>query len=234
MTIQAQFLDDMWRTVRRANSAVLLMTQDLGIIAILLRPRDRAGSRPGGRQQQPHVNCSQRPPTPTAGPFCRCATPVPPAGVRTAPLLSVKGLRKTFALPAGKTLAGIDDLSFEIGRSETLGLVGRERLGQRRPSGAAYCGCWSPTRGRLTFEGEDVTQASPAEMRRLRRRRMQVVFQDPFDQLDPRWTVAKILSEALDKPSPARVATLLETVGLPPSSATQQSPARSVPARSSG
>ena len=219
VTIQAQFLDDMWRTVRRANSAVLLMTQDLGIIAnycdrVIVLEAGRVVGSSTARE------LFAAPADPYSRAVLSLRHAVPPAGVRTAPLLSVKGLRKTFALPAGKTLQAIDDLSFEIGRSETLGLVGESGSG-KTTVGRCVLRLLEPDRGRLTFEGEDVTQASPAEMRRLRRR-MQVVFQDPFDQLDPRWTVAKILSEALDKPSPARVATLLETVGLPPSSATQQ------------
>ena len=73
-----------------------------------------------------------------------------------------------------------------------------------------------PDAGEIMFGGASVTSASPAALRRLRRK-LQVVFQDPFDSLDPRWTVADILAEAIEgKPDKARIAELLRLVGLEP------------------
>jgi oligopeptide/dipeptide ABC transporter ATP-binding protein len=215
VTIQAQFLDDMWRTVRQANSAALIMTQDLGIIANYC---DRVIVLDGGR-----IVASEATRTLFAAPSdpysravlaLRQDVPAEAPQAAAAPLLKVSGLRKTFQLSGGKILQAIDDFSVAIDRSETLGLVGESGSG-KTTVGRCVLRLLEADRGEIVFEGANVTAAPPAALRRLRRR-MQVVFQDPFDQLDPRWTVGAILGEALEKPTPARIAELLRIVGLSP------------------
>jgi peptide/nickel transport system ATP-binding protein len=214
VTIQAQFLDDMWRTVRDANSAALIMTQDLGIIANYC---DRVITLDAGRivGRATTRDLFAAPADPYSRAVLALRHDAPPTARDEGTLLSVRGLRKTFPLTGGRTLQAVDDLSFDIKRSETLGLVGESGSG-KTTVGRCVLRLLEADRGTVTFEGAEVTNASPPEMRRLRRR-MQVVFQDPFDQLDPRWTVGAILREALDDPTPTRIAALLETVGLPAS-----------------
>jgi peptide/nickel transport system ATP-binding protein len=219
VTIQAQFLDDMWRTVRDANSAALIMTQDLGIIANYC---DRVITLDAGRIVGRAVtrDLFAAPADPYSRSVLALRHDAPPAARNEGTLLSVRGLRKTFSIPGGRTLQAVDDLSFDIQRSETLALVGESGSG-KTTVGRCVLRLLEADRGTVTFEGADVTGAAPSDMRRLRHR-MQVVFQDPFDQLDPRWTIGAILGEALDDPTQARIAALLETVGLPASLAGQR------------
>jgi oligopeptide/dipeptide ABC transporter ATP-binding protein len=215
VTIQAQFLDDMWRTVRQANSAALIMTQDLGIIANYC---DRVIVLDGGRivasETTRQLFAAPSDPYSRAVLALRQDVPAEAPPSATAPLLRVSGLRKTFHLSGGKTLQAIEDFSIAIDRSETLGLVGESGSG-KTTVGRCLLRLLEADRGEIMFEGVNVTAAPPAELRGLRRR-MQVVFQDPFDQLDPRWTVGAILGEALETPSTARIAELLRVVGLSP------------------
>jgi oligopeptide/dipeptide ABC transporter ATP-binding protein len=133
-----------------------------------------------------------------------------------APLLAIKDMRKTFPLRGSeKRVQAVDDVSFTIGRGETLGLVGESGSG-KTTVGRCILRLVEPDTGEITFDGADVTGASPTELRALRRK-LQVVFQDPFDSLDPRWTVSDILAEAIDgKREKARITELLRLVGLGP------------------
>ncbi|MBI5169330.1 MAG: ABC transporter ATP-binding protein [Candidatus Eisenbacteria bacterium] len=115
----------------------------------------------------------------------------------------------------------VDGVSFTIGRGETLGLVGESGCG-KTTTGRAILRLVEPTSGTVCFDGEDVTALGGAAMRRMRRR-MQVVFQDPYSSLNPRLTVGSMLAEALSIHDLAhgvaaqeRIAELLRTVGLSP------------------
>jgi oligopeptide/dipeptide ABC transporter ATP-binding protein len=213
VTIQAQFLDEMWRTVRKAGSAALLMTQDLGIIANYC---DRVVVLQNGRQVEdaPTQAFYAAPRDPYSRAVLALRKEEPPDDAAPAPLLTVDGLRKTFPLRnSEKRVQAVDDVSFTIQRGETLGLVGESGSG-KTTVGRCILRLVEPDSGRITFGETAVTGASPAALRALRRK-LQVVFQDPFDSLDPRWTVADILAEASEtKPSRARIAELLRLVGL--------------------
>ena len=124
------------------------------------------------------------------------------AGLREGlsdPLLRVEGLEKHFRIRAGRRkselLRAVDDLSFDVARGETLGLVGESGCGK---STAARCilRLIEPTRGRVTFGAEDVTSYSPEQLRHARRQ-MQIVFQDPYGSLNPRMTVRSLVEEPL-------------------------------------
>jgi oligopeptide/dipeptide ABC transporter ATP-binding protein len=144
------------------------------------------------------------------------------------PLLEVRGLTKHFPVTRGlfKRVAGqvraVDDLSFQIARGETLGLVGESGSG-KTTAGRAILRLIEPTSGQVLFDGTDVTAADESTLRDLRRR-MQIVFQDPYASLNPRLRVIDLVGEALEVHGLAtgpdvekRVAALLRKVGLSPS-----------------
>ena len=116
-----------------------------------------------------------------------------------APLLGVRDLRKHFARPRGlfggaaDVVRAVDGVSFDIMPGETLGLVGESGCG-KTTTGRAVLRLIEPTSGSVRFDGQDVLALRGAELRRLRRR-MQIVFQDPFSSLNPRMTVGAIVRE---------------------------------------
>ncbi len=144
------------------------------------------------------------------------------------PLLEVSGLTKHFPVTRGifgrvvGHVRAVDDLSFHIARGETLGLVGESGSG-KTTAGRAILRLVEPTSGQVVFDGTDVTRADAETLRGLRRR-MQIVFQDPYASLNPRMRVIDLVGEALEVHGLAkgadvekRVASLLRKVGLSPS-----------------
>ena len=112
-------------------------------------------------------------------------------------LLEVKNLKQYFPVRAGfgKTipLKAVDDVSFTVGRGETLGLVGESGCG-KTTVGRTILHLYEPTGGEIWFDGEQVTKQNISHMRK----QMQMVFQDPYSSLDPRMTVEDIIGEPLD------------------------------------
>ena len=112
-------------------------------------------------------------------------------------LLEVKNLKQYFPVRAGlmKTipLKAVDDVSFTIGRGETLGLVGESGCG-KTTVGRTILRLYEPTGGEVIFDGEPVTAKNITHMRK----QMQMVFQDPYSSLDPRMTVEDTIGEPLD------------------------------------
>ncbi len=120
------------------------------------------------------------------------------------PLVEIRNLTKIF--PQGESLFGsarantsavraVDDISLDIHVGETLGLVGESGSG-KSTLGRLILRLIEPTSGSIKFEGSDLLAAGPGEMRRLRRD-MQIIFQDPFASLDPRFRVEDIIAEPL-------------------------------------
>jgi oligopeptide/dipeptide ABC transporter ATP-binding protein len=119
----------------------------------------------------------------------------------TAPLLSVEGLEKWFAVPSGGLfrrhgrLHALDGVSFSIGRGEILGVVGESGSG-KTTLGRTVLRLLAPNGGRIVFDGTDITTLSRRALRPIRPR-MQLVFQDPFASLNPRMTVGGIVGAPL-------------------------------------
>ncbi len=144
------------------------------------------------------------------------------------PLLQVRDLCVHFPVRSGllgrsvDTIRAVDGISFDIPRGTTVGLVGESGSG-KTTTGRAILKLVPATSGSITFEGRDITTATPSAMRPLRRR-MQIIFQDPFNSLNPRLPIFNIIGEALEIHFPElakkdrrhRVAELLSKVGLKP------------------
>ena len=143
------------------------------------------------------------------------------------PVLEVEGLVKHYPVRGGLfarevgTVQAVDGVSFDVAAGETLGLVGESGCG-KSTTGKAILRLVEPTSGTITLEGENITRFDRAAMR-PRRRRMQVIFQDPYASLDPRMNAGDIVGEPLHNYEIAsgeertrRVARLFERVGLRP------------------
>ncbi len=153
------------------------------------------------------------------------------AGNGRGPLVELEDLRVWFPIKQGVLLdrhvgdvKAVDGVSLTIDRGETLGLVGESGCG-KSTVGRAMLRLYEPTGGRVLFEGVDVTHLSDSELRPLRRR-MQMVFQDPFSSLNPRHSVGRTIGEPLrvhgiarGAEADARVREILDVVGLPPDAA---------------
>ena len=142
----------------------------------------------------------------------------------TGSLLAVEGLRKWFPVRQARAtvqLRAVDDISFTIGRGEVLGLVGESGSG-KTTVGRTVLRALEPTQGRILLDGADIAGLSRRALR-PHRRRMQLVFQDPFSSLNPRLTVGSAIAEPLvihklardRRQQRERVAELLRLVGLP-------------------
>jgi oligopeptide transport system ATP-binding protein len=145
----------------------------------------------------------------------------------TDALLRVSGLAKHFPVTRGVfgrkvgDVRAVDDVSFEIGTGETLGLVGESGCG-KTTVGRCVLRLLEPTSGKLVFDGLETTHAAESELRKLRRH-MQVIFQDPFSSLNPRMRVVDIIGEAMEvhgltsgRGTEDRVVDLMRRVGLSP------------------
>ncbi len=151
-----------------------------------------------------------------------------PASDTAKPLLSVKQLRKHFAIRGGilsrvvDKVHAVDGVSFDIGAGETLGVVGESGCG-KSTTGRCILRLIEPSSGEVWFQGEDVIKMDHAALQAMRRD-MQIIFQDPYASLNPRLTIGAIIGEALiihklvssRQALEDRVVQLLETVGLRP------------------
>ena len=150
------------------------------------------------------------------------------------PLVVAHDLAKTFDVSAPwlnrvierkprQLLNAVDGVSFEIERGKTLALVGESGCGKSTVA-RLLVGLYEPTRGGLTFDGQDAHAAFKSNNAKAMRQRIQMIFQDPYASLNPRWTVDNIIGEPLKEHGlisdaeelKARVADLLKSVGLSP------------------
>jgi oligopeptide transport system ATP-binding protein len=147
----------------------------------------------------------------------------------TAPLLEVRGLAMHFPISEGILLSrkvgdvkAVDGVDFTIARGETLGLVGESGCG-KTTTGRCILRLERPTHGQILYDGQDIAGMAPRKLVGLRRR-MQVIFQDPYSSLNPRMKVGDIIAEPIRvhglEPDPRRrrdkVRDLLSVCGLDP------------------
>lgn len=145
------------------------------------------------------------------------------------PLLDVRDLKMHFPITRGiifqrqvGAIKAVDGIDFTMYKGETLGLVGESGCG-KSTTGRAILQLYRPTHGEVFFEGVDITKSKGEDLRKMRRR-MQMIFQDPYASLNPRMTVGSIIGEPLEvhnigsnkKERQERVQELLKTVGLNP------------------
>jgi oligopeptide transport system ATP-binding protein len=150
--------------------------------------------------------------------------PAPPPAVKTDPvILRVENVYKHFPVGGlgGQVVHAVDGVSLEIRRGEALGLVGESGCGKSTLA-RLITALLPVTQGRIMFEGEEITALRGRRLRRIRRK-IQMIFQDPFASLDPRMTVGGIIAEPLEnfrignrRERNTRVQELLRLVGLNP------------------
>ena len=146
---------------------------------------------------------------------------IPSTPRAAAPLVRIDDLKVHFPTSQARNapvVRAVDGVSFDVPRNTIVGLVGESGSG-KTTTGRALLRLFAPTAGRIVFDGQDITKLNEKQMLPWRRR-MQIVFQDPYASLNPRMTVAEILGEALDTHKLAqhrraeRIGELLERVGL--------------------
>jgi peptide/nickel transport system ATP-binding protein len=241
VTVQRQILDHIEQLTRDTGTAMLLITHDLGVaadradtIVVMSRGRVVESGATARVLQSPQHNYTRtllsNAPSMSSARLGRSRTtatapdPVADRTVPTPPLLAVNELSKEFALPrtatGPRTLRAVDGVSFELRRGQTLSLVGESGSG-KSTTARMVLRLEAPTSGQVDFDGIDVTGLPAREMRQMRRR-MQLVYQNPYASLDPRFTVEQIITEPLtafgigDKHERAsRAAELVEQVALP-------------------
>ncbi|GAB5377414.1 MAG: ABC transporter ATP-binding protein [Acuticoccus sp.] len=250
VTIQAQILSLIAELQKETGMAVMFITHDMGVVAeiadrvvVMLHGRkveEGTVHEVFARPREPYTKMLLAS-VPRLGSLGDTATPrrfaeivdgvaddaggVDEPDKRGKPLLSVEGLVTRFAVRGGILgrprgyVHAVEDVSFEVRAGETLALVGESGCG-KSTTGRSLLRLIEPVRGRVAFEDRDVMSASPAQMRDIRRR-MQMIFQDPYGSLNPRKTVGAAIGEpirvhglATADEAEARVVSLLERVGL--------------------
>lgn len=148
-------------------------------------------------------------------------TATPEAVQKTRPILEIQGLTKYFDAAKGKKVHAVENVSFTLERGETLGIVGESGCG-KSSMGRTILKIHDSTSGKIIFDGVDITKFSNKQMNPYRKR-MQMIFQDPYASLNPRMTVGEIIEEPMvihnmgtPKERKAIVQDLIQTVGLKP------------------
>ncbi|ONG50097.1 ABC transporter ATP-binding protein [Pseudoroseomonas deserti] len=223
VTVQAQIVVLLQELQRETGTAVLFISHDLALVSqiasrvVVMRhgqvveqaPRDSLLAAP----TQPYTRMLL-----DAAPRLGGGSPAPlPAA---APLLSVRGLSKTFPTPKGPVQA-VADVGFDLQAGETLALIGESGCG-KSTTARMVMRLIEPTSGSVSIDGRDITALSPRQMQPVRRA-MQMVFQDPYASLNPRLSAFDAITEPLAIHAPrmpraerrARAEAVLRQVHLP-------------------
>jgi peptide/nickel transport system ATP-binding protein len=225
-TVARRVLDGLAEQIAARGTAVLLITHDLAVAA---ERADRLVVLNGGEVVETgttaKVLAEPRHPytkrllaaSPSLAPFGGFR---PQRASEGTPLLSVRQVHKRFRVRAGGSVTAVAGVGFDLGRGETLSLVGESGSGKSTTARIALR-LTEPDSGAVTFDGHELTKVRGPELRALRQR-FQVVYQNPYASLDPRWRVESIIEEPLRaygvgdrKARRARVRELLGQVALP-------------------
>ncbi|MEV6364987.1 ABC transporter ATP-binding protein [Nocardia asteroides] len=218
-TVARQVLDRLAERIAARGTAVLLITHDLAVAA---ERADRLVVLEHGEivESGPAAQVLDRPAHPYTRRLLAASPALAPTPIRAprpradSPLLSVRALHKRFH---AADVTAVDDVEFTLDRGETLALVGESGSGKSTTARIALR-LTEPDSGTVTFDGHDLTGARRRRLRELRRR-FQVVYQNPYSSLDPRWQVGDIVAEPLRAygigDRSRRVTELLDQVALP-------------------
>ncbi|MFF8537961.1 dipeptide ABC transporter ATP-binding protein [Streptomyces sp. NPDC015532] len=239
VTVQRVILDHLQHLAEESGTAILLVTHDLGVAAeraqrlvvmaqgrvveagatqdVLADPQDTYTRHL--LASAPSMTTARRRPS------------APEATADTVPLVEARHLVKEFRLPrtadGPRTLRAVDDVSFAVHRGQTLALVGESGSG-KSTTARLVLRLADATAGQVLFDGVDVTASRGARARGLRRR-AQLVYQNPYASLDPRFSIGEVITEPLrafkvgDRASRlARARELLDRVALPPATLERQ------------
>ncbi len=134
-------------------------------------------------------------------------------------LIEVKNLSKHYKISRKLVLKAVDDVSFEIRRGETFGLVGESGCG-KTTCGRTLINLYSPTSGQVIYDGQDISHMPKSKILDFKRR-IQMIFQDPYSSLNPRMTISELIAQGLNihfkmtkKEQEAKVNALMADVGL--------------------
>lgn len=226
VTIREQVLELLLQLQREEGMAILMITHDLPLVE---RFAQRVGVMQSGALVETNTTpelfaqpqhdytrrlLASRPQRMVAGP------------IQDPDIVEARDIRCAFAIPTGwwrkREFVAVDNASLSIRQGETLGIVGESGSGKTTLALAMLRLSSAHVSGALVFDGQDLLGMNPHDVRQLRKR-MQIVFQDPFSALSPRMTVSQILEEGLRLHFPelsriereSRVADMLEEVGLP-------------------
>jgi peptide/nickel transport system ATP-binding protein len=230
-TVQVQVLDMMVERCRQLGLSVILITHDLGMVAhycdrvaimrdgqiIELKPVSRFLAAPESEYSRELLESAK----PKDSEADMPGFEVMSKSAQPDSILAVQQLTKIFATPIlNRFVRAVDDVSFSIDRGETLALVGESGSG-KTTIGQCLVRLLAPNSGKIIFDGQDITNWTEGQFRPLRRR-IQIVFQEPYLALNPRWRVFDLIAEPLRlllyrdrKKITDRVHAVLEMVKLP-------------------
>ena len=230
VTIQAQILDLMRDLKRRFEASMILITHDMGVVAemadhvvVMYRGREGRGG-PGagdlrgaaGRLYPPPAGGSSAPRQRRQGALAAAGEARPDKAESAPILLETEGMTKRFTAQGGwrrkpgEGVLAMDEVGFFLRPGETLALVGESGSG-KSTTGRAVLRLLEVDEGSITLEGRDLRLLPPHALRAARRR-MQMIFQDPFASLNPRHSVGRLVAEPMTIHGIARGSDLLDRV----------------------
>lgn len=235
VTISVQVLDLLRATVRELHSSLLIVSRDLGVVANYCQHvavigdgevvENAAVARFFAAPQHPYSQRLMRAAAAAVDTDLAGGAPDDRGGEGTVPevdappILELANLAKHFPVKGGRHLTAVNDVSFTIRRGEAVGLVGESGSG-KTTVGRCILRLIAPSEGSIRFLGKDIGQLSRSAFRKLRGR-VQMVFQDPFDSMDPRQRIGAAIGEPLAltvrlgaRERQSRVRELLDMVGL--------------------
>ena len=225
VTVQRRILDHLDARIAESGAAVLLITHDLGVAA---DRADRILVMQGGRivesgrtadiLDNPRHEYTKKllnsAPSLSSGPVDR------PVRQDTSPLLTLTGITKRFNVGRGSSITAVNEVSLTVPRGQTVSLVGESGSGKSTTARIAVR-LEQPDAGTISFDGHDITKVKGSDLRELRRK-IQLVYQNPYASLDPKLSVQDIVAEPLrafkvggGSQQQTRAAELLDQVALP-------------------